>query len=70
MSYLHRVQNDTDAIGALHFDPVLVITQKESNSPEKKSPFKWKESHERMLYIIILQYLTGSHNLKHNDYLL
>ena len=36
MSYLYRVLNDTDAIGAQHFDPALVTTQKESNKPTKK----------------------------------
>ena len=32
MSYLYRVLNDTDAIGAHHFDPALATTQKESNN--------------------------------------
>ena len=32
MSYLHRVQNDTELEERIHFDPVLVLNQKEPNN--------------------------------------
>ena len=45
-SYLYRVLNDTDAIGAQHFDPVLATTQKESNMYE---PFNLQTTNKFLL---------------------